>query len=82
MDATTFRAEMEAFGRKMNIPLRDLLHDIEEIGLYSQTLPEEERSGYFLRATFVYYKGFPVPLPVGTKSLRLREAEAAEDSDN
>jgi hypothetical protein len=78
MNAIEFRSAMEAFARARNIPLNDVLHDIEEVGMYAMQRPEAERSPFFQRAFTIYCEGFPVALPVGTKSIRRRE----EDSSN
>lgn len=79
MNPSQFRELMESFARLRNIPLNDVLHDIDEIGLYALTLPEGQREGYFQRAYKVYCDGYPTALPPGTKSLRRREAEQSDD---
>lgn len=78
MDAATFRRKMEEFGRSRNIPLRDILYDIDEIGLESMTVDADEREAFFARSYAMYCLGFPQALPPGTKSLREREGS---DSD-
>ena len=73
MDASEFRSAMESFARARNIPLNDVLHDIEEVGIWALQKPEEQRASFFQHAFNVYCEGFPIALPVGTKSLRRRE---------
>jgi hypothetical protein len=79
MNASQFREKMEAFAKLRNIPLHDVLSDIDEIGVYALTKTESERNDYFQRAFIVYCQGFPDALPPGTTSLRRREAELADD---
>lgn len=78
MDAITFRRKMEEFAKARNIPLRDILFDIEQIGLESLTLGPDEQLAFFDHSYNMYCLGFPQALPVGTRSLRERDGS---DSD-
>lgn len=78
MDAVQFRRAMEDFARSRNIPLRDILVDIEKIGLESLTLSPEEAPLFFEHSYKMYCRGFPIPLPAGTRSLQER---SESDSD-
>jgi hypothetical protein len=79
MDASEFRRSMEEFARSRNIPLNDVLHDIDETGMLALQRSDEERPVFFQRAFKIYCEGFPVPLPVGTQSLRRRNQEDSDD---
>lgn len=80
MNATEFRAKMEAFAKTRNIPLNDILCDCDDIILYTSTLDADRREDYLSRVFVSYKAGFPVALPVGTTSLRRRQA-ALEDEN-
>lgn len=81
MNATQFREAMEAHAKKMNIPLRDVLADIDEIGHIVMQKPEGDREAFMYYIFIKYCAGFPEPLPLGTKSIRQRYAEAEEDEN-
>lgn len=78
MNAVQFRHAMEEFARTRNIPLRDILIDIEKIGLESLTLSPEEAPLFFKHSYDMYCAGFPVPLPKGTRSVHEHDGS---DSD-
>lgn len=74
---------MEEFARKMNIPLHDVICDIEDAGIYARaSVPDEFLEDFYAHSFKVYCEGFPAPLPVGTTSIRLREAAFYQDEDH
>jgi len=79
MNPTEFRIAMEDFARSMNIPLHDVLCEIEEVGAYSLQQPPSKQEDFLANAFIQYCKGFPHPLPKGTTSLRRRMAELEDD---
>lgn len=73
---------MEDFARTMNIPLHDVLCDIEDAGVYARaSVPDEFLEEFYAHSFKVYCEGFPEPLPVGTISIRLREAAYYQDAE-
>lgn len=76
MNATEFRVRMEEFARLRNIPLRDILNDIDEIGQRGLRVSRERQAEYFQSVFDLYCQGFPVALPKGTTSLRGREEDS------
>lgn len=79
MNAVEFSRAMENFAESMNIPKYDVLCEIEEVGTYALQQPPHKREDFLANAFIQYSKGFPHPLPKGTKSLRRRIAEEEED---
>lgn len=78
MDAVEFRHAMEEFAVTRNIPLRDILIDIEKIGLESLTLSPEEAPLFFQHSYQMYCMGFPVALPKGTRSVHERDGSESD----
>lgn len=79
MNASEFRSAMENFAKSRNIPLYDVLHDIDEVGAFAVQKPKDQQETFFLRAFQVYCQGFPTALPVGTTSLRRKATEEDDD---
>ena len=69
MNNRQFCDAMEHFGRSMNIPLRDVLKQIQESGQMSLTIPQDQRDHFLLGEFLQWQAGFPEPLPKGTKSI-------------
>lgn len=69
MEAVQFRHAMETFAKDRNIPLRDILTTIDQVGLESRTVPDDQKPAFFQRAYMMFCMGFPTALPAGTKSL-------------
>lgn len=78
MNAVEFRKAMEEFAMSRNIPLRDILTDIEKFGLESLTLSPEEAPLFFEYSYKMFCIGFPVPLPKGTRSLHERDGSESD----
>lgn len=81
MDGVSFRREMLRFAELRNIPLFDVLHDIDETILFV-TAQEEDKEALLAQAFSVYCRGFPTALPPGTTSVRRRQAKLDEEDDN
>ena len=73
MNSGQFRKAMEDFGISRNIPKRDILMTIDQVGIESLTYPDYEKPAFFERSYLMFCMGFPEPLPVGTKSLYEQE---------
>ena len=80
LSITDFSREFEAWGRSVNMPLRDILQNKEDLGVMfqkEQITKGTEEAEFLLHQRFIIFKlQFGGPLPAGTKSLYQRQAEA------
>lgn len=63
---------MEQFAKDMNIPLRDILETIDQIGMESKEVEAKHgvsaRNYFLLQACYMFRTGFPTALPEGSRS--------------